>query len=56
MRLRLSEFIDQPVRPVFEVFYRDLMVLTEFFWQDKHRIKLFMRRLHTGDHDLINPP
>ena len=54
MRLRLSEFIDQPVRPVFEVFYRDLMVLTEFFWQDKHRIKLFMRRLHTGDHDLIN--
>lgn len=45
MQNRLSAFIDQPVRPVFEPLYSDLMVLTEFIWQDKHRVKLFMRRL-----------
>lgn len=54
LNMRLTAFIDQPVRPVFELLYRDLMVLTEFLWQDKHRIRLFMRRLHMGDHDLVN--
>ncbi len=45
LSLRLDEFIDQPVLASFEVLYRDLMVFTEYVWQDKHRIKLFMRRL-----------
>lgn len=51
--MRLGEFFEQPVRPVFEVLYRDLMVLTEYLVQDKHRVRLFMRRLHTGDHNLV---
>ena len=46
LALRVNEFIDQPVKPVFEVLYRDVMVLTEYLWQDKHRVKQFMRRLH----------
>lgn len=54
LRMRFAEFVEQPVRPVFETLYRDLMVLTEYLWQDKHRIRMFMRRLHTGDHDLVN--
>lgn len=54
LRTRLNDFVEQPMLPVFEILYRDLMVLTEFLWQDRHRIKLFMRRLHTGEHDLIN--
>lgn len=45
LHMRLAAFIEQPVRPVFESLYTDLMVFTEFLWQDKHRIKLFMRRL-----------
>lgn len=52
--MRLGEFYEQPVRPVFEVLYRDLMVFTEYVVQDKHRIRLFMRRLHSGDHMLVS--
>lgn len=54
LRSRCGDFVEQPVRPVFESLYRDLMVFTEYLWQDKHRIRLFMRRLHVGDHDLVN--
>lgn len=43
--MRFNEFAAQPVKPVFEVLYKDLMVLTEWLWQDKHRVKAFMRRL-----------
>lgn len=49
--IRLSNFFEQPVLPVFEKLYKDLMVFTEFLWQDRHRIKLFMRRLYT-EHSL----
>lgn len=45
LALRFSDFADQPVRPVFETLYKDMMVFTEYLWQDRHRIKLFMRRL-----------
>jgi hypothetical protein len=51
--LRLQDFFDQPVMPVFELLYRDLMVYTEYVWQDKHRPRMFMRRLFT-DHTLPN--
>ena len=51
--MRLRDFFDQPLMPVFETMYRDLMVYTEYLWQDKHRAKLFMRRLFT-EHTLIN--
>ena len=53
LAMRLAAFIEQPVRPVFELLYRDLMVLTEFLWQDRHRVRLFMRRLSAGDHSLV---
>jgi hypothetical protein len=51
--MRLQDFFEQPVMPVFELLYRDLMVFTEYLWQDKHRPKLFMRRLST-EHTLPN--
>jgi hypothetical protein len=43
--MRYEAFADQPVRPVFDPLYKDIMVFTEILWQDRHRIKLFMRRL-----------
>ena len=51
--LRLEAFIDQPVKPVFDLLHTDLMVASEYIWQDRHRLRLFMRRLHTGDYSLI---
>lgn len=53
LSMRITAFVEQPVRPVFEFLYRDTMVLTEFLWQDKHRVRLFMRRLYTGEHSLV---
>lgn len=50
--LRLTDFFDQPVRPLFETLYTDVMVVTEYLWADLHRLKLFMRRLHRGDYSL----
>lgn len=52
LTIRLEEFIDQPVRPVFETLYKDVMVFTEFLSHDKFRIKLFMRRLALKEHTL----
>ncbi|MDR0239663.1 MAG: HD domain-containing protein [Deltaproteobacteria bacterium] len=43
--MRHEAFAEQPVRPVFDPLYKDIMVFTEILWQDRHRIKLFMRRL-----------
>lgn len=51
--LRLADFLDQPVKPVFDPLYTDVQVVTEYIWQDRHRLKLFMRRLHCGDYSLI---
>jgi len=51
--MRLGDFFEQPVMPVFELLYRDLMVYTEYLWQDKYRAKLFVRRLST-EHTLAN--
>lgn len=53
LNIRLLDFIEQPVLPIFEKLYKDLIVFTEFLWQDKHRIKLFMRRLYI-EHTLSN--
>ena len=50
---RIGEFIDQPVKPVFEKFYTDLMVLTEYLMEDIHRIRALSRRLHL-EHSLPN--
>ena len=52
LQLRLQDFFEQPVRPVYEQLYENAMVVTEFIWTDKHRLKNFLRRMHTRDHSL----
>ncbi len=52
--LRLAEFFDQPVKPLFELLHADALVVTEYIWQDKHRLRLYMRRLYSGEYSLIN--
>ncbi len=52
LELRLNDFFEQPVKPQFEKLYSDVQVVTEYLWQDINRLKLFMRRLHRGDHNL----
>lgn len=49
---RLEDFFSQPVKAVFDDLYSDTMVVTEYLWGDFHRLKLFMRRLHQGAHNL----
>ena len=51
--MRLTAFFEQPVAAVFEPLYKDVMVFTEYLWQDLFRSRLFMRRLHTGDSDHV---
>lgn len=52
LEIRLPEFFEQPVKPVFDHLYADLMVITEYLWADTHRIKLFTRRLFRDEHTL----
>ncbi|MDR2502874.1 MAG: HD family phosphohydrolase, partial [Deltaproteobacteria bacterium] len=52
--LRLSEFMEQPIKMLFQGLLSDCMVFTEYLWADNHRIKLFMRRLHQAEYSLIN--
>ena len=42
---RFADFADQPVKAVFELLYKDIMVFTEWLWLDRHRIKYFVRRM-----------
>ncbi|MBU1001990.1 MAG: HD domain-containing protein [Proteobacteria bacterium] len=49
---RIAEFMEQPVKAVFTQIYNDLMVLTEYLWEDRNRIKSLVRRLHTDEHSL----
>ena len=37
--------MNQPVKAVFEPLYRDIMVVTEYLWQDRHHVNAFVRRL-----------
>ena len=48
--MRVTDFYEQPVKAVFEPLYRDVMVVTEYIWGDKHRINTFMRRLFRKYH------
>jgi hypothetical protein len=50
--LRLAEFFEQPVKTLFEQLRHDVQVLTEYLWTDMHRLRLFVRRLHTGKFSL----
>lgn len=51
--LKLADFFDQPVKPVFDALYEGVQVTTEYLWQDKHRLRLYFRRLIAGDYSLI---
>ncbi|WP_432737949.1 HD-GYP domain-containing protein [Maridesulfovibrio sp. FT414] len=46
LTMRIGEFFDQPVGVVMEKLWVDLMVLTEYLWNDPYRIKALSRRLH----------
>ena len=52
LEMRLEAFFDQPVKPVFDLLYTDVMVVTEYIWNDLHRVRLFLRRLHKGEYSL----
>ncbi|MCR4667029.1 MAG: HD domain-containing protein [Desulfovibrio sp.] len=41
-----NNYYEQPVPDMMELLYRDVMVITEYIWNDKHRINSFMRRLY----------
>jgi HD-GYP domain-containing protein (c-di-GMP phosphodiesterase class II) len=46
---RYTQLLDQPASLVFERLQTDLLVLTEYLWQDLTRIRTFTRHLSTGD-------
>jgi len=52
LEMRLNAFFDQPVRPVFDLLHADALVVTEYIWNDLHRLRMFVRRLHKGDYSL----
>ncbi len=53
LTMRMGEFLDQPVPAVLEKAWVDLMVLTEYLWNDVYRIRALAKRLHT-EHNLPN--
>ncbi|NDV25436.1 HD domain-containing protein [Desulfovibrio sp. JC010] len=46
LTMRMTEFLDQPVAAVMDKLWADLMVLTEYLWNDPYRIKALAKRLH----------
>ncbi len=50
---RLSAFLEQPVAPVLKDLQTDLLVLTEYLWQDTHRNKQLRKNLWK-EHSLPN--
>jgi response regulator RpfG family c-di-GMP phosphodiesterase len=50
---RMEEFLDQPVKAVADKLVADIMVLTEYVWQDFNRAKAISRRVHP-QHTLAN--
>lgn len=51
---KLGAFFEQPVKPVYEDLHEAIQVVTEYIWQDEHRLRLYLRRLFTGEHTLVN--
>jgi HD-GYP domain-containing protein (c-di-GMP phosphodiesterase class II) len=43
---RMKEFLDQPVKVVSDKLVADIMVLTEYIWQDHNRAKALSKRVH----------
>lgn len=50
---RMKEFLEQPVPVVFEKLWADMMVLTEYLYEDIARARALARRLHK-EHSLEN--
>jgi len=50
---RMEEFLDQPVKAVADKLVGDLLVFTEYLWQDLNRAKALSRRVHQK-HTLAN--
>lgn len=46
LTMRMEEFFSQPVKVVFEKVQRDVLVLTEYLWEDPGRVKALTRRMH----------
>lgn len=44
---RYEAFYQQPVKAVFDLLHRDILIVTEYLFEDKSRINAFMRRLST---------
>ena len=45
---RMEDFLDQPVRIVYEKVQEDILVLTEYVWEDFHRAKALAKRMPSG--------
>ncbi len=43
-----DDFASNPVKISFDPIYTSLMVVTEWLWQDKHRIRYFLRRMQSA--------
>lgn len=50
---RMEEFLDQPVKAVADKLVTDILVITEYIWQDPSRTKALSRRIHLK-HTLAN--
>jgi HD-GYP domain-containing protein (c-di-GMP phosphodiesterase class II) len=50
---RMEEFLDQPVKNVADKLTTDILVFTEYLWQDPNRAKALSRRMHPK-HTLAN--
>lgn len=50
---RMEEFLDQPVKAVTDKMVADILVVTEYIWQDPTRTKALSRRIH-AKHTLAN--
>ena len=51
---RLADFFDQPVKPVFDLLFEAVQVVTEYMWLDRHRLRLYLRRLHTKEYSIFH--
>jgi HD-GYP domain len=51
---RLEEVVNQPVQQFFTALHEDVAVVTEYLWEDKFRLKLFLKRLWSGRHSMVH--
>ena len=53
LTMRMEEFLEQPVKALYERLHEDIMVLTEYLAADVYRVKALVKRLH-AKHTLAN--